>query len=78
MIDYLYFRNCEGDWEGFYVNGELVEEGHSIDFAWVVEHYLHGTYVNDDEGMAGEYLEKFGGRCPDNTNELLRVLGGDE
>lgn len=71
-------RNHEGDWEGLYVEGKLVAEGHSIEIQDVFDamkkasmlENINVEIIYDNERRWGEYLEIFGNRFPDKFKDL--------
>jgi hypothetical protein len=68
----------DGDWMGFYVNGRLIEEGHSLQISTCLaelvgyEIIAYGD-VYDEKNKLGN-LDKFGGRCPRFLDDLMKEL----
>lgn len=59
------------DWQGLYVNGILVDEGHSINLKQAIEKLipevdLKSVWYDDIDPM----LDKFGNHCPRNYSDL--------
>lgn len=68
-------RSNAGDWVGFYVNGELVEEGHSFRSDWL--QHIVGSYVKDVRDVdveAWALEEHWAGRMPDKFDSLQGSL----
>lgn len=63
-MNILHIRSDQGDWEGLYVNGILVLEGHSLATADVLKAVgLHQQYESREIPMEG-------GRLPYRASEL--------
>lgn len=64
-----------GDWEGLYINGELVEEGHSLNWRRVIsKHFLRDSFYiegMEDIEVKGEWLSEEGS-FPILLEELLK------
>lgn len=60
------------DWQGVYYNGELIDEGHSINLYNVLRTLgYHLDHINVD----GEEFEKLiGSSCPDTLDEVKMKL----
>lgn len=72
------FMVHDGDWSGFYVNGYLVQEGHSLDVQMCLEelvgYEIQGYgHLYDKENRLGN-LDQWGGRCPVYVDDLLKAL----
>lgn len=54
----------DGDWEGLYINGELVEEGHSLNWRRVIsKHFLGDSFYiesMEDIEVKGKWLSEEG------------------
>ena len=60
------------DWCGLYVNGVLLEEGHDIQWPWVLKELLDGKnlYTFEEHSHAAyKCIGKYG-RCPKNLSEV--------
>jgi len=58
------------DWEGIYIDGKLIDEGHSIDWRFVLKvlgYNISGTYIEDEE-----FWEI--GNLPDKLEDLEVIL----
>lgn len=75
----LFLACCE-DWQGAYVDGELVDEGHEVNLIPIVNKYqffrkASYKYLNfkTDEDFE-RFLTKFGGNMPQKLIELEEWL----
>lgn len=57
-------RSGAGDWEGLYVDGVLKAQGHSLQLRDVIDFILPGVDFKMIE-HPDEYLESYGGHCPE-------------
>ena len=60
------------DWEGVYINGELKDQGHSVDRDYLLEllgHKPNNIYIEDEK-----IWEEFGFNCPEKLNDVQVVL----
>jgi len=74
MKDVKYIMNCEGDWCGVYVDGELYYEGHEVPiYVWSQIFGFENFY--DADCSAGAYLEEWGGRYPPTWTDVQQVIG---
>lgn len=61
------------DWEGLYHNGELLDEGHSINFYSILRKLgYHIEYISVDDPE--EFENYFGTNCPDTLDEVKMKL----
>lgn len=61
------------DWSGLYYNGELIDEGHSINLYSVLKklgYDIKSIHVDDVE----EFENYFGSSCPDTLEEVRMKL----
>jgi len=78
MTNLAYF--CFDDWNGFYIDGELVVEGHSWDWSYIFEK-LESKTIGTYQWLEGNYevlgnLDPWGGRCPEKLQDLLDYPNG--
>lgn len=59
-------RSAYGDWVGVYVNGDLIDEGHSINFYKVMTSL---GYPVESIEKSEEWFDEHGGMCPDRWEE---------
>lgn len=60
-------KSGAGDWVGLYDElGLLVDEGHSLDWEWLLPRF--GIEIESVTG--GEYLEEYAGCCPQHWSEV--------
>jgi hypothetical protein len=52
-----------GDWEGFYVNGNLIFQGHHVELPDVIR-YIFPNIDFENVWSEDEYFEKYGNMCP--------------
>lgn len=64
------FVTNEDDWEGLYMDDNLVEEGHTIALQWVVEYLNNGYSEWKQLVVKGEWLYDEGA-LPATLTELL-------
>ena len=60
------------DWEGIYFGNELIDEGHSIDWMYILKklgYETNYTYINADE-----FEKLIGTSCPDTLDEVKLKL----
>jgi len=65
------FHAGSGDWVGMYVDGELVDEGHSLqesELLGILSKYLGFEFTN--LYSEDEYLERYGNGCPATWAEI--------
>lgn len=72
------FTVYDGEWSGFYVNGALIQEGHSLQIEPCLEELvgyevLSYGHLYDKDNKLGD-LEQFGYAMPQNINDLWRLL----
>ena len=57
------------DWSGLYYNGKLVDEGHSIDWKYVIKKIFNcsidSNYIDQED-----FEEYFGSHCPETLDEV--------
>ena len=60
------------DWCGLYMDDELLEEGHDIQWDWILEKLLNGTNIYTFESHSQEAYKCIEalGRCPKNLSEV--------
>ena len=64
------------DWNGVYVNQELVDEGHSFDISYLLEQ-MKGVMIGDvvvEWIPDGDHLDYFGNCLPPTLNEILNYI----
>lgn len=69
-------ESAEGDWEGLYMDGKLVDEGHSIPVSDVLDHL--DIMVLEPVELSDEEMEHFGYSCPKTLQELFEFRKKDE
>lgn len=65
FMNIQFVTSTDGDWEGMYIDGKLVAEGHSVSpyeiFAQLLKHIPGLTYSSQEKNE--EWFEKHGYKC---------------
>ena len=68
----VHVSSVDGDWEGLYVNGNLICEAHSINFPRLLDVLINnfqGDIISFEEECAGDWLQE-AGSFPETLCEL--------
>ena len=60
------------DWEGIYLNGKLIDEGHYPDLSQVLKklgYEINSIYIEQEE-----IWDEFGNTCPSNLEQVESII----
>jgi hypothetical protein len=66
-MNIVYVDNEDGDWEGWYLNGKLIDEGHRVDTCQLLKQ-LGFNIVRRE--MTYEQMEELGCRFPESLEDV--------
>jgi len=70
-MELLFIRDQEGDWEGLYKDGQLITQGHSIDWPYVLESILKGSDISLETANANLTWLYECGQFPDDLQDVV-------
>ncbi len=82
MMNVTLVNNAEGDgdWEGLYIDGMLIDEGHSLSLYAVLEELANRKAPITSLlkiCLGDQQMETLGNSCPFSLDEVVTVLHGD-